>query len=220
MAVSVDAVMTTGSEPGGQNCYFNSNGSFGGTGITVGAGATCLLVLVSWDIAAISAVTVSWNGTNMTVGPNNFSTGAPVVAIFYLANPAAGLNMISGSWSGGATEGYYSAISFKGTNIVNPIYVPDSVTSTTSTITINSGTNDATVAIEMDTGTSLATPNFTVIFTDDSEIPNGAANYQLGGTSNIHNFAGVNGSIACAGVHVLAASSASNKTLLTLGCGQ
>jgi hypothetical protein len=119
MAVAFDAI--------GTNVASGSNvTSFSGTPITVGIGATLLLVGIQLnsengsDATAPTGVAVTWNAVPMTqiASAANQSWGpavhASIVYLFGLVNPAPGTLTVAASWTN-ISAGYISSISFSGT---------------------------------------------------------------------------------------------------------
>src|SRR6267142_3323532 len=116
----------------------------------------------------------------MTLGPN-VNSSVIEVAIFTLVSPASGAKTLAGSWTTSA-DCYMSAASFSGTDLVTGIKVSDNITATnTTTITVTSTTDGATVAcFGVDGG--APTVNFTKIYSEAPLGPGGGASFTLGGT--------------------------------------
>jgi hypothetical protein len=212
MAVAIDATMTGGNSPDGLNQEASGTTSISSTGITVGASATGLVAALVWQDpvagtgSAPATRAVTWNGVAMTEAA--FVTSSVIhtvsVGIYVLANPAAGAQTLSATWTN-TQDAYLSAVSFTGTDTSTVVNATDSTTTTqTTSITVTSDTNGATVAVFGVDG-SAPTVNFTKIFSDAPLAPGGGASYTLGGTSNGHTFTGSGGGTqALAGVHVIA----------------
>ena len=199
--VSVQAAVAVDATYSGRDATFNSGTSISAPGMTVGASATCLVVGIAWG-ASVSGVSVTWNGTAMTAAAVEAQTGA-TSGWYYLNNPASGNKTIGASWTGSA-DGYVTAVSWTGTSTTACVNTADDVTVTTTTVTINSATNDATAAL-CNWGSSNCTPSdFTTIFSGNQKTNFAAASYALGGTSNSHTFGG--SSSSGAGIHIVASS--------------
>jgi hypothetical protein len=130
MAVAIDAVMTGGDSSDGDCLQGDNVTSKSGTGITVGALATLLIVPIVIQAAGgtVSNLAVTWNSISMTLGPIvTNGAGFPTVAIFSLVNPTAGSNTLASSWTTTA-DIYMGAASFTGTDTTTGIKVADSVT--------------------------------------------------------------------------------------------
>lgn len=212
MSVAFDANMTGGNGVGGKDQNASAATSVtGATLITVGAGASLLVVTLTWGSGASvdpTSRTCTWNGVSMTEGPSvgvtDGGTHRERVSIFTLVNPAPGQNALTASWTG-SCDAYMSATSFSGTDTATGIKVADSITATaTTTITPTSDASGATVAcFAVDGG--APTTNFNQIYSEAPLTPGGGASYQLGGASNAHTFTGAGGTIqALAAVHVIA----------------
>lgn len=204
MAVGFDARMTAGNSADGLNQQVSGATTISSTGITVGASATLLVIVLTWgpnNNGAPSTVTATWNGASCTAGPL-ITTSTVTSAIFYKINPAAGANTLTASWTN-ADDCYMSAVSFTGTDTSTGIKVADSTSNATASITITSSTDGATVA-NFANNNGTPTLNFNKIYAESPLNPGGGATYQLGGTSNTHTFSGGTNQ-ASVGVHVLAA---------------
>jgi hypothetical protein len=200
MAVAFDAKMTTGNGTGGTYEEVNGLAAISSTGMTVGAGATLLVVLIVWHVA-VTSPSATWNGVAMTLGPTISNTVR--TAIFYLVNPTSGNKTLSASWTTSSAT-YMSAISFTGTDTTTGIKTSDSTTaSDVASITVTSDASGGSVAAYTNDTAQTGTPNFNVIFSATDLAHNGYGNYQLGGTSNVHTFAGATPHTALAGVHVI-----------------
>jgi hypothetical protein len=172
------------------------------TAMTIGASATCLIVVIYWN-AAITSPSATWNGVSMTLGPT-VTSGASRTSIFYLPNPATGSKTLASSWTTTA-QGYISAISFTGTDTTTCIKTSDSTTSATASLTVTSDANGATVASYGNDGTGTSPGiNNTLIYSDIGGAPNGAAAYTTGGTSASYTYSGGSADQVFAGVHVIA----------------
>ncbi len=212
MSVSVDAVMTTGNGVGGAYAELATAGELiTSSGMTVGSGATLLVVMILLGNTVAQTPVVTWDGVSMTVGPILLCiTGVVQAAIFTLVNPHVGNKTLSASWSTGNATCYMSAISFKGTDTITGINSTDSTSgSNVASLTVTSSTDGATVATYINDTNTTGAPNFTAIFqaTDLGGSPQfmvGYGNYKLGGTSNIHTFASATEDVAIVGVHVIA----------------
>lgn len=220
-AVAKDASMTAGN--GGNSAtyaQFSAATSASSTGMTVGASATCLLVLVAFD-PPVTSPSATWNSTSMTLAASS-SNGANVeAAVFVLVSPASGNKTIALSWTT-SSQGYYTAISFTGTDTSTCIKSTDSVHTTSSSanasVAITSDANGATVAQEIDDdGIATTNTNGTAIESSSTNLtPNAADSFILGGTSNTHTFNNGAGNVAFAGVHVIAPSGGTKTCTLTL----
>lgn len=108
MSVTVDVTGTA----------FNSNTSpcASSTSITVGATASCLLVIVEIDDATTTITAPTWNGVTMTlIGTGVTTDNLGRASLYGLVNPASGAQSLSCSFSGGAPGNMQMcAISFKG----------------------------------------------------------------------------------------------------------
>lgn len=219
MAVGFDAKMAAGNSADGLNQEATGATSISSTGITVGGSATLLVAVLAFAQGNASttptSITATWNGAVMTAGPTVTSgTGTPyaTAAIFYKISPASGANTLAAAWTN-SHDCYMSAVSFTGTDTSTGINAAHSTTATgTTTITITSDANGATVAVFAVDG-SAPTVNFTKIFSEAPLNPGGGASYTLGGTSNAHTFTGAGGSVqALAGIHVIAAAGGATVT--------
>jgi hypothetical protein len=207
MAVSLDALMTAGDSSDGDCLQGDNVTSKSGTGITVGALATLIIVPIVIQAAGgtVSNLAVTWNSVSMTLGPIvTNGAGLPTVAIFSLVNPAAGALTLASSWTTTA-DIYMGAASFNGTDTVTGIRVADSTTANNVTqITVTSDADGATLAVFGVNG-SIPTLNFSKVFDNAPLDPGGGSSYTLGGSSNIHTFTGAGGTTqALAGVHIIA----------------
>ena len=226
-AVAFDAKMTAGNGSGGTYAEASSTTTISSTGMTVGSSATLLVVPLACytNGATLSSLAATWNSVSMSLGPTLQVNTQIAVALFYLVNPATGNKTLAASWTGTANACYMSATSFTGTDTTTGIKTSDNVTaSNASSITVASDANGATVAVYVNDTTQTGAPNFTVIFGAIDLKPNGYANYHLGGTSNVHTFAGATPDTALAGVHVISGGGAAapkgvnkKKKLETLG---
>jgi hypothetical protein len=219
MSVTIDAAMTGGN--GGACQYILGNlTSATSTGMTVGASASCLLVLFSLgaNSVAVSSPACTWNGVSMNLAMfiNNAASPQLSAGIFVLLNPTSGNHTIAMSWTG-ASDGYISAISLIGTDLVTGYKSADNVTGTATTgitpnIAVNTDVNGATLVIVGDTsgGNAPAPNNQTQLFTNDDSSPNAGASYALGGTgTNTHGFNVLTGAVCVvwAGIHIIAPAS-------------
>lgn len=211
MAVALDALMAAGNSTDGLNQQVSAATSISSTGITIGAGATLLVVVLHAqnNAAAITNLAGTWNGVALTKAIQADNAGGVhkgTSAILYLINPASGAKTLSCSWTT-ASDVYMSAVSFTGTDTSTGINATDNVSGTTgTTVTVTSTTDGATVAA-WGTDGSTPTVNFNKIYAEAPLAPGGGASYQLGGTSNGHTFTGAGGTLpAWTGVHVLAAA--------------
>lgn len=221
-AVAVDTTMTGGNGTSGQSQQASSATSISSTGITVGASATCLVMMIGFQGIGSSniptGVAATWNGASMTARSNVSYTGgtkAVTAYIFTLVNPASGAKTLSTTWTV-SQDAYMSAISFTGTDTTTCVNVGDNVTATqpSTTLTVASDANGASVAIFIGNG-ATPTMNFTTIWGNDNLNPGGGGTYNLGGTSNGHTFTGGGGdSKALAGVHVIAPTSSPRLVLV------
>jgi hypothetical protein len=224
MAVAFDASMTAGNSTDGLNQQVSNSATISSSGgITVGGSASLLVAVFVWqdnlstDILARSA---TWNATPMTEGPTILQTTGTNnlrVSIFTLVSPASGAKILAGAWTN-LSDCYMSAASYTGTDTVTGIKVADSVTASgTTTITVTSSTDGATVAVFGVNG-NVPTVNFNKIFAEAPLNPGGGASYQIGGTSNAHTFTGGGGTIqSLAGVHIITGGAASNQLMWVKG---
>jgi hypothetical protein len=198
MAVAFDAKMTGGNGVGGT--YAEGASAIALSGMTAGVSATCLVVTIHW-VSAVTSPSCTWAAQTMTLaGP---ATSTVETAIFWVTNPTTGAQNITPTWTGGGTA-YVSAVSFTGTDTTTAVKAADNITATAvEQIAVTSGLNDATVAAYTNDGTPPAT-NFNSIFVGSDLSQNGAASYQLGGSSNTHTFGSGGGNRALVGVHVVA----------------
>jgi hypothetical protein len=213
MAVAVDATMTAGNGSGGKYAELASAAAtMSTTGMTVGASASLLIAVAIWDTnttTPISSPTATWNSVSMSLGANiNLAGTAVSAAIFALVSPASGNKTLSLSWTHNA-QVYVSAVSFTGTDTITGINAADNATtSNVNSLTVTSDTNGATVACYINDTATVPTTNFTQLFIASDLNGNGAANYNLGGTSNTHTFtSSPQTASVLAGVHVIAPSS-------------
>ena len=224
-AVAKDAIMTGGTIGGGgtgADDYFSEVATVSTTGMTVGASATCLVVVIEWN-AAITSPSATWNGVSMTLGPT-VTSGSSRTTIFYLPNPATGNKTLVSSWTTIA-EGYISSISFTGTDTVTCIKTSDSTTAATGSLTVTSDANGATVASYGNDGTGQSPGiNNTLVYSDIGGTPNGAAAYTTGGTSASYTYTGGTMDQVFAGVHVIAPAVSGvicpSISMLGVGCNQ
>lgn len=215
MAVGFDATMLAGNSADGFNQEIAAATAISSTGITVGGSASLLVAVLSWGSSggtAPASITMTWNGGAITAGPT-INSGKVRAAIFYKYSPAAGANALAAAWTN-SNDCYMSAVSLTGSDLVNGVVIADSQTATnTTTITVPSTTDGATVACFAVDG-STPTVNFTKIFAEANLNPGGGGSYTLGGTSNAHTFTGGGGSVqALVGIHVIAASGGGGRTL-------
>lgn len=211
MAVAFDADMTGGNSADGENQIAAATATISSTGMTVGASATLLIGMLSWGAQrpGPTSPTMTWDGVSMTLQPSvtrDNGSNTVSVAIFTLANPAIGNKTLAAAWTN-TLDVYMGAVSFTGANGVN---ASDNVTATDATsINVNTGVGDATVAIFLTNG-STPTMNQTTIWGESSLQPGGGGSYALGGSgSNSHTFTGAGGTIqALAGIHILSATAA------------
>lgn len=229
MAVALDALFTGGDADSGRCQNANDATTCSDTdGITVGASATLLVAVAHLqglsDGNGPTSITATWNGTGSTGSHSvqNSSGRQNTSVIFWWNAPATGAKTLTISWSNGC-DCYMSAASFTGTHATTPVVTADNASTTASTtVTVTSGADDATLAIW---GTNGADPtvNFNEIFSQAPLDPGGGASYQLAGSSNGHTFTGAGGTTpAGAGIHIAAAAAAGTtrpRSLLTLGCG-
>lgn len=212
MSVALDAKMAAGNSADGLNQEASAATSISSTGITVGVGATLLVVelTVQGATVAASSLAATWNGAAMAL-QSTVTSGLETVAIFTLVNPASGALTLQATWANTA-DAYMSAASFSGTDTTTGVLTTDNTTATgTTTITVPSSTDGATVAAFCVNGAAPAV-NFNKIFSEAPLNPGGGASYQLGGVSNAHTFTGAGGTAqALAGVHVIAASAATSS---------
>jgi hypothetical protein len=228
MSVALDALMTAGNDPGtlggaaGMNAYTPAAAQALSTnGMTVGPNATLLIVeLAVTGANAASNPAMSWGGTSMgaPVAYRVFNNGTThqMLAIFALANPAAGALALAATWTG-SDGAYLGAVSFLGTDTTTPIVAADSVVGNDTltgahSVAINTAAGDATIVLLGNTGGGYPSiANQTVIF-DSQSLPfagNAGASYALGGSgSNTHTFGGGATAVnTCwAGIHIAAAS--------------
>jgi hypothetical protein len=212
-AVALDALFTGGNADSGRVQQADNATSCSDTdGITVGASATLLVAVVHWqgqiDAAGPVSITATWDGNASTgnLTAQNSSGRQNTSAIFWWNAPATGAKTLTFNWTNGC-DCYMSAASFTGTHATTPIVTADNVTVTAgTTVTVTSGSDDATVAV-WGTNGGDPTTNFEEIFSQAPLDPGGGASYELGGTSNGHTFTGAGGTTpAGAGVHIDAAA--------------
>lgn len=212
-AVGFDTNATGGNGTSGQSEYGTTTPFTSSTFITVGASATLLVVDVSTYSSAstFTGQGCTWNGVSMVQAAQEIN-GELASTIYVLVNPAAGAQALSCSFyvATGATAWYVNAASFTGTDTTTGYKSIDSVATTASPVTINTSTNDATLAIfGCVAGGNPAPTNFTTLFTNTNNTQNGAASYTLGGTgTNAHTFSCSGGTEAGAGVHIIAPGAA------------
>lgn len=213
-AVAKDASMTAGNSADGLNQQASSATTISSTGITVGAGATCLVGIIALEgvSTAPTGITMTWNSVSMT--QHAIATHTKVVtAFFVLVSPASGAKTLQASWTN-SSDVYMSAISFTGTDTSTCVNATDDITATAGTsITITSTTNGATVG-QFATDGATPTMNFTKIYAESPLLHGGGANFTLGGTSNVHTFTGAGGTTpALSGVHVIAGAGPTIRTM-------
>lgn len=209
MAVAFDARMETGNAADGFSAQVSGGTTISSTGITVGSGATLLVVVAHFQspLVSISSLSGTWNGDALTpVGQadHSFVVSCDTSAILVRANPTAGGNTLALSWTT-AADCYLSAVSFTGSSVTPGFESTDTQTGTAgTTVTVPCAADDATVAVWGTNGSSPAT-NFTQIFSVSNLNPGAGASYALGSTSNAHTFTGAGGSQpAWVGAHVVA----------------
>ena len=222
MAVAFDASMTGGNSSDGLDQNVSAATSISSTGMTTGGSASLLVAVFEWQnsTADITGRSSTWNSVSSTEGPSILQTSGARrnrVSIFTLVSPASGNKTLAGAWTT-ASDCYMSCASFTGTDTTTGIQTADSTTASgTTTITVTSDANGATVAVF---GVDGATPtvNFTKIFAEAPLNPGGGASYTLGGTSNGHTFTGAGGTIqSLAGVHVIAAAATQSPCMFRGG---
>jgi hypothetical protein len=224
-AVGFDAIMTGGNVDGGRAQSAGAVTSISSTGMTLGGSATCIVASLVFTKSGApyntvpTGISVTWNSVAMTAGPIVSSTaGNDVTAVlFILASPATGNKTLAATWTN-AQAVYMGAVSFTGTDTATCIKASDNQTAIdTTSITVTSSTNGATVAVFNNDG-GAPTINFTTIWKYAVLSPGGGASYTLGGSSNVHTFTGGGGSAAAlGGVHVVAPSVSSRLSLLGVG---
>jgi hypothetical protein len=213
MAVGFDAKMTAGNSGSGTYHKVIAAQSLSTTGMTVGGSATLLVVVVVTGAGSghspLTSLAATWNGVSLTNRADAISqvTAFAQAVILTLVNPTPGNQTLALTWVN-TNDVYVSAVSFTGTDTTTGINASDSTTTTqTETISVTSDANGATVAVGAADGDDPAL-NFIEIFSEAPDNPGGGASYQLGGTSNGHNFNwGTGTRQALAGVHVIASSS-------------
>jgi len=214
MAVAFDAKMTGGDLDSGR-CYGPvGTTSFSTTGMTVGVGATCLVVTIVFGNGSgvlPASIAATWDGVAMTLQANVTSSDAPAnnraaAAILVLVNPASGNKTLAGSWTG-TLDAYVSCVSFTGTDTTTGVNATNNTTATQATAIVVPTTSDGATVACFGVDGSDPTVDQTEMFSTAPNDPGGGASYALGGaTSNTHNFTGAGGDRqALAGVNVIAA---------------
>lgn len=206
MAVAFDAKMTGGNGTSGACQKVAGATSISSTGMTVGSGATLLIVVLHWQNVPTGTISVTWDSVACTINASNdITNGSNRSIIAYLINPNVGNKTLAASWTT-SVDCYMSCASFTGTDTSTA--VQDFVEGNSSTtVTVTSSTDGATVAI-WGTNGSAPTTNFNQIFVQSDLNPGAGASYQLGGTSNAHTFTGAGGSSpAYCGIHAIAGAS-------------
>lgn len=217
MAVAFDA-------QGSSVATANSPSSpFTSTNMTVGASATCLIVLVNVGTTSTSgtliAVTgVTWNGVSMTlIGSKAESDGTAVTSAYGLCSPASGNQTISVSFSGGTPADcgiYVDAVSFTGSSTTFSVCFPSANVVTDATNATNASTypdsplvvttanGDAAVAVSNSSQNSYSAATPTLINSSFAVVSNYISAYGLAsGTSVSLQFTsgvGNNGAPCCA----------------------
>src|SRR5262245_53754968 len=202
MAVAVDVLMTVGNG-GSADCQTaNDATSIDSTGITVSVGASLLTCIPAFRGNSVAPASVSgtWNGVALNQAMQ-VTNGLNSVGVYTLVSPASGAQTLHLEWTN-AADCYMSAISFTGTDTVTGYNASDNQNSTTTSVTITSTTDGATVAVSCkDSGDP--TMNQTQIFVESPLAPGGGGSYALGGTSNEHTFTYAGGSEQInAGIHI------------------
>lgn len=223
MAVGFDAKMTAGNSADGLNQQVSAATTITSTtGMTVGASASLLIIVLALqNTSTVTNVAATWNGVSATLRStvSVASSNRQVVAILRLLAPASGTRSLQATWTS-AADCYMSCISFTGTDTTTGTQDTDDRTATnTTSITVPSSTDGATVAVFCTDG-STPTMNFTKIWAEAPLAPGGGGSYQLAGTSNAHTFTGAGGTAqALAGVHVIAAAGGGGGRTLFLPSG-
>jgi len=229
MSVAFNAKMTAGNGTGGTYAYQSPAAmSFSSSGMTVGAGATLLVVVLNLQggSPAPTALACTWNGVSMNLACSVYNTGGANgagAAIFTLVNPATGNNVLAASWATRNCFAYMSATSFLGTDTATGYNAPDNVTGSGtsgtdgSSVSVNTLPDDATLVCIESFQAGAITTNFSTIYSAYNLNDNAAASYHLGGSgANAHTFAITASSVsAWSGIHIIAAAEAgSGPTIL------
>lgn len=121
--------------------------------ITVGAGASCLIVVVQGDDNTTTVTAPTWNGVSTTLIGTIATTDNGCFTKFYgLISPASGAQSLSVSFSGGAPGIHMCAVSFSGSNtasvaacFTNFVSQANNTASTSSTVTVTSAVGNYTI---------------------------------------------------------------------------
>jgi hypothetical protein len=219
MSVALDAIMTAGNGTGGAfQKVTTASTSISSTGMTVGAGASMVLALLSLGDQgfAPSGAACTWDSVSMTLlaSINNTAGNDSWAGIFMLLSPTSGNQTLAASWTSNA-QANLSAISFTGTDIVTGYESADNVTGTSTGGTavsfgINTDARGATVGLlTCNISGSLTIATQTTIFNATGVNINAGASYGLGGSgSTTHTFDYTSSTTnAWVGIHILAAGS-------------
>ena len=135
------------------------------TGLTISGGLTnsALIVTLAWRIKTVSVTSVTWNGVSLALINSLQSAGTlGMVQLWGMVNPAAGNNNLVITWTGGASNLIIDAESWSNVDQTGgvtsfPNSTTNSGTSITSTITINTTTGNACVALHCNTSDDAIT---------------------------------------------------------------
>jgi hypothetical protein len=163
MAVAFDA--KSASITAATSAFSNGTPTFTGL-LTVGVGATFLIIGISVEAATGSTTGVSWNSVAMTqIGTTISLTGTnsnAIISLWGLVNPASGSNTLGVTCSGlpGSSSGYYFGISFTGTSTASVAAATKGFNTNTATSTSLSVTSGVSLsASEMAVAFGIATGN-------------------------------------------------------------
>lgn len=202
--VSLNALTTAGNATDCQQVVNVATATL--TGITVAAGSNRRLVAVLsiGDIGSTPApvtITALVSGVPAAMTQEAFIySGTKAVCIFSIANPDTGAQSIVAAWAQNS-DAYLSADCFNNVVSVNGA---DTQTGSTNALTMTSGANDATVTA-ITTNNGDPTSSQTLTYANSPLQPGGAADYALGGASNVHTYGNAGTVQVIAGIHLVAA---------------
>ena len=192
------------------------------TTFTVDAGSNQCLIAWLYTDTGVTSVTLNWDqgGTPQAMTEIISTSGQGELRGYRLIAPTTGNKTLRASWTTSAA-GTLAAVNFSGADQTTCDNNADDQTllegGTTSSVTITSTTDGATVAAVGQFNSSVSSTTQTTVWT--TTLTGGS--YALGGTSNNHSFtlAGSATKIV-AGIHILAVSTGVPTSRMLTGIGK